>query len=267
MIRPVIKWSGSKRSQAQIIKSFFPESFGTYFEPFIGGGSILYAISPEKSICGDICKPLIDLWIEIRDNPDALADGYTQRWTRLQEEGYTAYYEIRNDYNRDKSPYDLLFLSRTCVNGLIRFNDKGEFNNSLHYSRKGINHVTLRNIIYDWSSHIKNTVFYAEDYTITTESAKPGDIVYLDPPYFHTKGRYFGTIDYDKFLAYLEDLNNNGIKYILSFDGKRGSEDYTVDIPKELYKRHEFLPSGNSTFKKVIDKETQKVFESLYLNF
>lgn len=267
MIKPVIKWSGSKRSQSAKIKSFFPESYGTYFEPFIGGGSMLYALSPEKSICGDICKPLIDLWIEIRDNPTALAEGYRTRWTRLQEEGYTAYYEIRDDFNRDRSSYDLMFLSRTCVNGLIRFNDKGEFNNSLHYSRKGINPDTLETIIVDWSKHIQNTEFIADDYAATTATAKAGDIVYLDPPYFHTKGRYFGTIDFDRFLEYLEDLNSRGIKYLLSFDGKRGEEDYTVDLPKELFKRHEFIPSGNSTFKKVIDKETEKVLESLYLNY
>ena len=267
MIKPVIKWSGSKRSQAAKIRSFFPNSFGTYYEPFIGGGSMLYALSPDKSVCGDICKPLIGLWIEIRDNPTELANGYRTRWTRLQNEGYTAYYAIRDDFNRDQSPYDLMFLSRTCVNGLIRFNDKGEFNNSLHYSRKGINPDTLENVIVDWSKHIQNTVFIAGDYTTTTTSAKTGDIVYLDPPYFHTKGRYFGTIDYDKFLEYLEDLNRREIKYLLSFDGKRGDEDYTVDLPKELYKRHEFIASGNSTFKKVIDRETEKVLESLYLNF
>ncbi len=267
MIKPVIKWSGSKRSQSAKIKSFLPESYKTYYEPFIGGGSMLYALTPEKSICGDICKPLIDLWTEIRDNPRALAEGYRERWVRLQEEGYTAYYEIRDDFNRDRSPYDLMFLSRTCVNGLIRFNDKGEFNNSLHYSRKGINPNTLEGIIFDWSEHIRSTEFIAADYTVTTSSAKAGDIVYLDPPYFHTKGRYFGTIDFDRFLEYLEDLNRRGIKYLLSFDGKRGEEDYTVDLPKELYKRHEFIPSGNSTFKKVIDKETEKVLESLYLNY
>lgn len=267
MMKPVIKWSGSKRSQSERIKSFFPDSFGTYYEPFIGGGSILYAINPKISVCGDICKPLVDLWIEVRDDPQALAESYKERWTRLQTEGYTAYYAIRNEFNARKSPYDLLFLSRTCVNGLIRFNDKGKFNNSLHYSRPGIKPESLKKIIFDWSSHIQGTRFIAGDYTNTTATAKAGDVVYLDPPYFHTKGRYFGTINFDKFLEYLEDLNVRGIKYLLSFDGIRGKEDYTVDLPKELYKRHEFIPSGNSTFKKVIDKETEKVLESLYLNF
>lgn len=267
MIKPVIKWSGSKRSQSEIIKSFLPDTFDTYYEPFIGGGSMLYAINPDKSVCGDICEPLIDLWKEIRDNPEKLAEEYRVRWNRLQDEGYTAYYEIRDDFNRDKSPYDLMFLSRTCVNGLIRFNEKGEFNNSLHYSRKGINPATLEKIIKDWSEHVKHVDFVSDDYTVTTASAKEGDIIYLDPPYFHTKGRYFGTINFNHFLQYLNDLNNRGIKWILSFDGKRGDEDYTVPIPEELYRRHILIPSGNSTFRKVIDKETEQVLESLYLNY
>ena len=266
-MKPVIKWSGSKRSQSEKIKSFLPTTYNTYYEPFIGGGAMLYAINPERGVCGDICEPLISLWKEIRDNPKALSDGYRARWTRLQQEGYTAYYNIRDDFNKNKSPYDLLFLSRTCVNGLIRFNKKGEFNNSLHYSRKGINPETLDKILMDWSWCIQNTEFLADDYVKTTATAKSGDIVYLDPPYFHTKGRYYGSIDYDRFLDYLEDLNRRDIKWILSFDGKRGEENYIIDIPKDLYKKHELIPSGISTFKKVIDKETQNVLESLYLNY
>ena len=267
LMNPVIKWSGSKRSQAEKIISFFPDYYGTYYEPFIGGGSMLYATSPKKGICGDICIPLISLWEQIRDTPSELADEYEIRWKKLQDDGYTVYYDIRDNFNKNHSPQDLLFLSRTCVNGLIRFNDKGEFNNSLHYTRPGIKPSSLRDIILDWSSHIKNTKFIAADYHEVTASARKGDLVYLDPPYFHTKGRYFGTIDYNEFLDYLDCLNEKGVLYILSFDGMRGSEDYTVELPNHLYKRHEMLPSGNSTFRKVIDKETEKVFESLYLNF
>lgn len=267
MIKPVIKWSGSKRSQVETIKSFLPDSFKTYYEPFLGGGSMLYAISPNQSICGDICKPLVDLWLEIKNNPLVLADEYAKRWNRLQNEGYTAYYDIRDTFNKEKSPYDLLFLTRTCVNGLIRFNDNGDFNNSLHHSRPGINPNSLKDIIQDWSFHIQNTDFLFADYTITTETAKSGDVVYLDPPYFHTKGRYFGTIDFDRFLDYLDSLNKKGVKYLLSYDGKRGNQDYTVELPKDLYKRHELLHSGNSTFRKVIDKESESVFESLYMNY
>ena len=267
IVKPVIKWSGSKRSQSSKIKSYLPTSFGTYYEPFVGGGSILYTVCPTRSICGDICQPLIKLWKEIRDNPQELAESYKLRWNELQNEGYLFYYAVRDKFNKDRSPYDLLFLSRTCVNGLIRFNDKGEFNNSFHHSRSGINPNTLKEIIFDWSSKIQGVEFLAEDYVSTTSSAKSNDVIYLDPPYFHTKGRYFGTICFEKFLDYLENLNSRGIKFLLSFDGRRGDEDYTVKLPMELYKRHEYILSGNSTFKKVIDKECKPVLESLYLNY
>lgn len=89
----------------------------------------------------------------------------------------------------------------------------------------------------------------------------------MDPPYFHTKGRYYGAINFNEFVEYLEDLNKRDIKYVLSFDGIRGEEDYTVLLPRKLYKRHELIPSGNSSFKKVMDKENLKVYESLYLNY
>ena len=77
MFNPVIKWSGSKRSQAERIKKFLPESFDKYYEPFIGGGSMLYAINPEKAVCGDICRPLIDLWNKIKNEPEQLAYEYS----------------------------------------------------------------------------------------------------------------------------------------------------------------------------------------------
>ncbi len=267
MFKPVIKWSGSKRSQSAKIKEYLPEKFNRYYEPFIGGGSMLYAITPDNAVCGDICVPLIDLWNEIKNNPAELSKAYRLRWTRLQTEGYQAYYDIRDDFNKNRSPEDLLFLSRTCVNGLIRFNTNGEFNNSLHHTRPGISPDSLEKIILDWSKHIQGSEFIAADYTITTKTAKAGDLIYLDPPYFHTKGRYYGTINFDSFLTYLEHLNSKGIKYMLSFDGIRGEDNFTVELPKELYKRHELIPSGNSSFKKVMDKESIQVLESLYLNW
>lgn len=267
MFKPVIKWSGSKRSQSAKIKEFLPNSFNRYYEPFIGGGSILYAINPTNAICGDICVPLIDLWNEIKNNPSKLAEEYRMYWTRLQAEGYQVYYEIRDSFNKNHSPESLLFLSRTCVNGLIRFNANGDFNNSLHHTRPGISPDSLKKIIMDWSTHIQGAEFIAADYMITTATAKEGDLIYLDPPYFHTKGRYYGTIDFGAFLGYLEQLNSKGIKYMLSFDGIRGEDNFTVELPKELYKRHEFIPSGNSSFKKVMNKESIQVLESLYLNW
>ena len=68
MFSPVIKWSGSKRSQASEILKHVPERYNVYYEPFVGGGAILYALKPVKAVCGDICEPLIQLWNSIKNN-------------------------------------------------------------------------------------------------------------------------------------------------------------------------------------------------------
>lgn len=265
-MQPVIKWSGSKRSQANIIKSYVP-SFNTYYEPFIGGGSILYALHPQKAICGDIYEPLINLWNEIKNNPQQVADEYKKRWLKLQDLGEDFYYQIRKQFNQSHSIYDFLFLSRTCTNGLIRFNKKGEFNTSFHFSRKAINPSTLENIINDWSKQLQNTVFINGDYEYTTSNIKENDFVYLDPPYANTKGMYFGTIDYNKFFTFLETLNKKNVKFILSFNGKRGNTNKTFDVPKDLYKRHEYIKSGISSFNRTKQSKIINVQEYIYLNY
>lgn len=265
-IQPVIKWSGSKSSQANMIIKYLP-NYERYFEPFIGGGSMLYAVNPNMATCGDICEPLIGIWNLIKNNPQEVIDYYRREWTRLQTDGYEVYYDIRNRFNKENKPLDLLFLSRTCVNGLIRFNSNGEFNNSFHHTRKGIDPKRFEKIVLKWHEKVRNVDFIHGDYRVTTESAKSNDLIYLDPPYENTKGRYYGTIDYDEFYEYLEELNRKNIKFILSFDGKRGDKDYETRIPKDLFKREFMLSAGNSSFKKVMDKSQEQVFEALYLNW
>ena len=265
-IEPVIKWSGSKRSQAQeIIKRF--DKYDCYYEPFLGGGSVMYAVNPSTAVCGDICEPLIGFWKMVQNSPQELINFYSEEWNRLQRDGYEVYYDIRSRFNKEKSPLDLLFLSRTCVNGLIRFNAEGEFNNSFHHTRKGIDPKRFEKIVCEWNVRVKNVDFVCGDYRETTQTATKNDIIYLDPPYENTKGRYYGTIDYDEFYKYLDDLNKKGIRYVLSFDGSRGDKEYETGIPKELYVKKFLLASGNSSFKKVMDKSNEQVYEALYLNW
>jgi DNA adenine methylase len=267
IIQPFIKWSGGKKSQAKEIIKFFPENISTYYEPFLGGGAILGFLKPHKAVCGDIYDPLIKLWILIRDNPQEAIDKYKEDWNNLQRLGYKYFYKTREQFNKKTSPTDLLFLSRTCVNGLIRFNKNGGFNNSLHYTRKGINPIRLEKIILEWHEIIKKYKLLSKDYTETTKNSGKNDFVYMDPPYFNTKGRYSQPLNYEKLLTYLKQLNKKGVKYALSFDGTRDQTSYQVKIPKALYKRHILLRSGNSTFNKVQNKKIEPVHESLYLNY
>jgi DNA adenine methylase len=185
----------------------------------------------------------------------------------LQSSGYTVFYDVRKRFNENNNPEDLFFLSRTCVNGLIRFNSRGEFNNSLHHTRKGIKPSKITNIINDWSKTVQNVKFVSTDYKETLAKVTRSDFVYMDPPYFNTKGRYYGKINYDDFMSCLHELVKKDVRYVLSYDGIRGENVYLKELPKNLYTRHLFLNSGNSSFKKVMDKKSLEVFESVYLNF
>ena len=263
---PVIKWSGSKRSQAARIVNLFPD-FEEYYEPFLGGGSVLIQTNAKTAICGDICKPLIDFWKTVKKDPARLITEYESRWTRLQNEGSEAYYDIRKDFNQKQNPHDLLFLSRTSQNGLIRFNQKGDFNSSFHHTRNGIKPDALQKIIFRWSDLIQNCKFMHGDYTKTTDKITNKDFVYMDPPYVNTEGMYYGKINYDDFADYLEELSSKNIRFALSGDGQSGSKKYSNNLPKRLFKRKLLLESGNSSFKNVIGRQVQKVKEALYLNF
>jgi DNA adenine methylase len=263
-----IKWSGSKRSQAKVIvDEILKIKFETYYEPFLGSGAIVGELKPDKAVISDIYEPLINLWLEIRDNPQRVADTYRHQWQELQDNGHLYFYEVRDRFNKNHDPKDLLFLSRTCVNGLIRFNSKGEFNNALHHSRKGMSPDTLERLVYEWSRMIANFSIAHGDYRAPTKAATSNDIVYLDPPYFNNKNRYLENIDHVKFIEYLEDLNKRSVRFVLSYDGHSESKIYTHDIPRELYKRKLVLHSGLSAFRKVQDKTKDTVHESLYLNF
>jgi DNA adenine methylase len=264
--QPVIKWSGSKRLQASRIVELFP-SFETYYEPFVGGGSVLFEAKPKRAICGDICTPLIDFWKLLQESPRKLIANYTESWNKLQRDGYRYYYVVRDHFNKEPNPYDLLFLSRTCVNGLIRFNKDGKFNNSLHHTRRGIHPAKMAKIIHMWSQRIENVKFISGDYRETTKTVTKKDFLYLDPPYFNTRGRYYGRIDFKEFVEYLGWLNERGIRFALSFDGTRGNMKYIAAMPQELYQQHLLLESGNSTFRKVMNNKVEKVRESLYMNY
>ena len=153
------------------------------------------------------------------------------------------------------------------MNGLIRFNSKGEFNNTVHHNRPGIHPDKLEGILLDWSDRIKGIDFVCGDYRTTTFSATKYDFVYLDPPYFGTTQMYYGKLEFEPFLDYLDELNKHGVRFALSYDGIRGNTNLCADIPKELYKRHLLIDAGVSSFSRIVKKEREEVKESLYLNF
>ena len=262
----LLKWTGSKRSQAARIAALVP-SHDRYYEPFLGGGALLYMLGRPGAVGGDIYAPLIAFWTMVRDDAEFLIDDYARQWTALQADLPGYFYVVRDRFNVEKRPEDLNFLMRTCVNGIVRFSKKGEFNNSFHLSRKGMLPQRFLKIVREWSAHLRGIEFRQGDFEQTTADAKAGDFLYLDPPYAGNKQRYIGDLDVQRFYRALDDLNRRGVKWALSFDGVRGETAYDFSIPTDIYKRKELLNSGYSAVSKVLNGPVEMVTESLYLNY
>lgn len=262
----LLKWTGSKRSQAARIAAFAP-NHERYYEPFLGGGAMLYMLGKPGAVGGDLFAPLIAFWELVRDDAEHLIEDYTAQWTALQADLPGYFYVVRDRFNSDQRPEDLNFLMRTCVNGIVRFSKSGQFNNSFHLSRKGMLPQRFAKIVRDWSAHVQGITFRTGDFEETTADAKAGDFLYLDPPYAGNKQRYIGNLDVDRFYRVLDDLNRRNVKWALSFDGVRGTTAYENSLPAELYRRKESLNSGYSAVAKVLNGPVEMVTESLYLNY
>ena len=275
MFQPIIKWSGSKRSQANEIISYFPKEIDTYYEPFCGSCSILRqlidsSINVNKYICSDINDDLISLWQTIKNDPQILSESYNEIWHEFNRDDNMNtkkqyYYDIRKRFNETKLPVYFIFLTRTAINGLIRYNSKGEFNSGCNIVRKGINPKTFDKILYDWNNILNKYNVQFRCCSYETIKPKENDFVYIDPPYMQIKKNtmYNGTIDFEEFWNWLRLLPCG---YALSFDGISGNKNNTYDVPKDLYSEHKYILSGNSPFKQMHRKSNDlSVYESLYI--
>lgn len=180
--KPFVKWAGGKRQLIQILLSNAPESYSSFFEPFVGGGAMLLALAPEKAVISDTNEELINAYLVIRDNADALI-----RSLRYHKNEEAYYYKVRA-----KDPVKLsdiqrasrfIYLNKTCYNGLYRENSKGQFNTP--YGRyKNPNIVDAENLR-AVAAYLKrsNVKILCQDYKTTAIMAEKGDFVYFDPPY------------------------------------------------------------------------------------
>lgn len=273
-LQPVIKWSGSKRSQAESIVSLIDKQYDTYYESFCGGCSVLYYIlnnCPNKFkhyVCNDINGPLINLYNLIKKDWKKVYEVYEYHWKELNKDNdlnrkRTYFENIRAEFNKSHLPELFFFIMRTTTNGMPRYNKNGEFNNSFHITRNGIQPQKMKTILQEWAELLNkyNVEFISKSF----EEIEPSDndFMYLDPPYFNTKGMYYGIIDYKLFWEY---LGNQKCDYFLSFDGIAGTENNIVNIPNSVYDKHILLDSGNSSFRRVIgNSKNTNVYESLYI--
>ena len=187
--KPFVKWAGGKRQLIPIINQNLPESFGTYYEPFLGGGALLFHILTDKNgqkcSISDLNSDLVLAYTTIRDRIDSLIASLKNHEKNYQKNSESYYYSIRESNPRSEieKTSRLIFLNRTCFNGLYRVNSKGKFNVPLgKYSNPNIvNEENLRAV-----SHILQSSrisIKCRDFEAVLRDAKKGDLIYFDPPY------------------------------------------------------------------------------------
>jgi len=188
-LRPFVKWAGGKGHLLRKLEEHFPRSFSTYYEPFLGGGAVFFRLvekSPRfNAVLSDSNAELINAYNVVKNNIAELVKQLRLHATRYKLSPKEYYYRVR-----DKVPWDnvgraahLIFLNRTCYNGLYRVNKMNKFN--VPFGRyKNPNICDEENLLA--VSHVlcsSKAKLLAADYRRTTEDAGKGDFIYFDPPY------------------------------------------------------------------------------------
>lgn len=177
-VAPLIKWPGGKRSISAKIIQHFPNEFGTYHEPFVGGGAIFFALRPTHATLSDLNSELIDCYRVVRDQPDKLIQ-VLRRLPNSEDD----YYRVREMQPRTlvTKAARLLYLTRLSFNGIHRVNLKGKFN--VPYGQKTHLKSCDENAIRLASAALAKVTLHSGDFENATADAREGDLIYLDPPY------------------------------------------------------------------------------------
>lgn len=274
----IVQYQGSKRNLAPQILQYIPKKFNRLIEPFAGMAAITIAVSKQKRaeryLLNDLNGPLVNLLREAITNPQQLIESYAKVWNeQLTYQGGSVehYYKIREDFNNgNQSAANMLYLLARCVKGSVRYSSSGQFNQSPDKRRMGTHPQNLARNIFMISSYLKDkTDFSSMDYREVARSARPGDVVYMDPPYqgvcSSRDNRYFSGIDFHDFVVCVEELNSRGIDFIISYDGTCGDKQYGIDLPAELGLRKIMLNAGLSSQSLLLGKKETTV-EALYLS-
>ena len=238
--RPIVKWVGGKRHLLPELLRNIPENYNRYFEPFLGGGALFFALRPGDACISDGNKELINSYRVVKDHVHELIEDLKRH--RNSEEYFL---KIRN-IDRDESYGHLsdvqrasrfLYLNKTCFNGLYRVNSLGQFNVPFgHYKNPRI--VDAENLI-SCSLLLRNAEIRHADFSEILKHVRRGDFVYFDPPYVPLS-------DTSNFTSYTKDgfdrdmqcklarvcdtLHTMGVRFLLS--------NSDTELVHELYRRY-----------------------------
>jgi DNA adenine methylase len=225
---PIVKWVGGKTKLLPELRARLPKAYKRYFEPFMGGGALFFALAPMDAVLGDMNGELINMYRVVARDAEGLAEMLSVHRRAHAREKY--YYEIRDIWNEGGWTDDstarasaFLYLNKTCFNGLWRVNKKGEFN----VPRGAYKNPTIYEVgnLRAAASVLARAKLHTDGYTATTATAVKGDFVYFDPPYdpisktsnftSYTKD-VFGDKQQEELALYAETLHRRGVSVMLS---------------------------------------------------
>ena len=248
-VAPFVKWAGGKRQLIPQIRERMPEKYNDYYEPFVGGGALIFALLPANALINDINKALINTYRTICNESDAFLKEVNRLDNDIWEDGKKYYYSIREHYNDKlmRSEYDVelaalfVFINKHCFNGLYRVNGKGLFNVPYNNSRR----VSIdEEAIMAASKYLKGVTIIDGDFEQACKNAKKGDFVFIDSPYaplnptsFESYTKEGFDIESHKRLAKLYDeLTARGCYCMLTNHNTElinelyGNKDYKIDV-------------------------------------
>lgn len=248
-IAPFVKWAGGKRQLIPQIRERMPEQFNNYYEPFVGGGAVIFELLPENAVINDINRALINAYQMICDYPQEFLQEINRLDAEMWEDGKEYYYSLREQYNdklmRDEFDVEIaalfVFINKHCFNGLYRVNGKGLFNVPYNNSRRSsVDEQSIMEI----SEYLRNVTIISGDFEAACEGANAGDFVFIDSPYaplnptsFESYTKEGFDIESHRRLANLFDeltargcycmLTNHNTELINELYGNKG---YTIDV-------------------------------------
>lgn len=242
-VNPVLKWAGGKTQLLPEINKRLPKQFNTYYEPFFGGGALLFSLLPSSAVINDLNSELMNVYKCIKHDTQFLR--LLKELDRHQSLHSKSYYYLIRDL--DCSPYyknwrdyeraaRTIYLNKTCFNGLYRVNKKGHFNTPIG-TEKYKKLYDLDNIT-NMHEYLKNNnvKILCGSYSSAVKDAKAGDFIYFDPPYDYQDGDGFTSYTIDGFTKenqvelfnLFKELSDKGVYVMLSNNN--------TDFIRDLYK-------------------------------
>ncbi len=245
--KPFVKWAGGKRQIIDKLKKYVPEEFDTYYEPFVGGGALLFELSPKHAVINDSNEELMNVYRCLCDEEKfkKMCNVLNHYETSHSEEFF---YEVRNK-DRSKNAYNRLsdytraartiYLNKACFNGLYRVNSKNEFNVPFGKKLKvntyeGSNLITVSNYL-----TMNDIKILSVDFEEAVKDAKKGDFIYFDPPYDSDTSTFnsyteegFNKDEQRRLASVFKELDKRGCYVMLS--------NHNTLLVNELYKGYHF---------------------------